>query len=145
MADERLSGLIEFFVRQYCGFFDLKADFKERREGVGEIANAECSDQTTNVTEFGDSTCHDEGQGPIAGYHGDPDELASLSCECREVYYFVLEVTQWLEGEDIGSLTKKLHKDVVVYDLDADVSIQGSGNQTTCCWTIISLKCYMPQ
>lgn len=30
----------------------------------------------------------------------------------------------------IGLLTKKLHEDVVVDDLDADVSVQGSGNQT---------------
>jgi hypothetical protein len=27
-----------------------------------------------------------------------------------------------------GSLTEKLHENIVVYDLDADVSIQGSGN-----------------
>jgi len=89
MASECLSGLIEWFLGQNGGLFDLKADFKEGREGVGEIANAECSDQTANVTEFGDSTCHDEGEGPIDRHHGDPDELTPFSCECREAYYIV--------------------------------------------------------
>jgi len=61
---------------------------------------------------FWHSTCHDESQGPIYGHHEDPDELTPFGY--------------------VGLHTEKLHEDVVVYDLDADVSIEGSGNQTTC-------------
>jgi hypothetical protein len=32
---------------------------------------------------------------------------------------------------EIWLLTEKLHEDVVVNDLDTDVAIKGSGNQTT--------------
>lgn len=92
MAGVFLGGRVEALVGQHGALLDLEADFQERREGVGEITNAECSDQTADVAEFGDSSCHDESERPVNGDHGDPNELASFGRECREIYYIVLEV-----------------------------------------------------
>jgi hypothetical protein len=90
-ADEPLVSLVELLFGQDCAFLDLEADFEERWEGVGEVADAEGADQGANVTEFGDGTSHDEGEGPVDGNHADPDELSSFGCEGREVCVFVLD------------------------------------------------------
>ena len=45
--------------------------------------------------------------------------------------------------QERDSHTEQLHEDVVVDNLDADVSVQGSGNQTTCYRTeLASLATY---
>lgn len=132
-TNEFLGFLVETFLGEDGALLDLEADLQERGEGVGEIADTEGADQTAEVTEFGNSSCHDEGERPVDGHTEAPEDLALLRCKSWEVCYTVLEFMSSLNKEDAGSRTENLHEDVVVDDLDADVSIQGSRNQTTYC------------
>lgn len=84
---ELLVHLVELLFRQDGAFLDLEADLEERREGVGEVADAEGADEGADVAEFGDCSGHDEGEGPVDGDHADPDELSSLGCEGGEVCF----------------------------------------------------------
>lgn len=84
-AGESLVNLVELLFGQDGALLDLEADFEERREGIGEVTDAKGADQRADISEFGDGTGHDEGEGPVDGDHADPDELSSLGCESREV------------------------------------------------------------
>lgn len=91
-AGELLIDLVELLFGQDGALLDLEADLEERREGVGEVANAEGADEGADVAEFGDGAGHDEGEGPVDGDHADPNNLSSLGCERGEVCVFVLDV-----------------------------------------------------
>lgn len=73
---------------------DLEANLQQRRESVGEVANAEGSDQTAEVSELGYRGCDDESEGPVDGNDNYPEDLALLVGERGEVYSTVLESIQ---------------------------------------------------
>jgi len=73
MANILLSVFVKDFIWEHCTFLDVEPDFEDGREAVGEVADAECSDETGEVAEIGDGCCDYETQGPVRGDHGDPD------------------------------------------------------------------------
>ncbi len=90
MARISLGVLVEGFAGEHGALLDLEADFQERREGVGEVADAEGADEGGDVAEFGDGAGDDEGEGPVDGDHGDPDEFSADGGKGGEICFFVL-------------------------------------------------------
>lgn len=82
---------------------DHGAEGEKRREGVGELQNAEGGDEGAEVAEVGDGGGDDEGERPVDRDHADPDELARPLAEVWE--------------------PKELLENVLVEHLDADVSV----------------------
>lgn len=90
---------------------DLEAKGKDSWECVGELQDTNGTHETGDVGELGNGGADDEGDSPVCWDETDPEELAKLG---REGW----EVEDFLEDFDIN-------------DFDANVSIQGSGNQTS--------------
>lgn len=69
---------------QHGALLDLEADLEERREGVGEVADAEGADERLEVAEVGDGGGDDEGERPVHGHDSAPEDLASFGGESGE-------------------------------------------------------------
>ena len=55
---------------------DAEGEVEERGEGVGELDDADGGDDGDEAGEGGDCGADDEGDGPVNGDEGDPEEFA---------------------------------------------------------------------
>ena len=103
-------GWVEGFFREHGILLDLETKLENGWEGVCERKDANCADETRDVRELGDGCGDDEGQRPVGGDHGNPEDLAHP------------------DGER-GS-AEELLEDVIVDDLDTNVAVQGGSDET---------------
>lgn len=101
-------GLVEDFTGQHCVALGFEANHQERREGVGELQDATGADEDDPCVDLGHRGGDDPSEHPVDGHEGDPDPLAGLGFEEREV--------------------KKVTSEVVVENFDADVTVQHGGD-----------------
>jgi len=83
---------------------------QNRWEGVGKLQNAKRCYDARYVTELGDSTCDDECDRPIDESGYDPNVLAGLASQTREV--------------------EKILQDVDVDDFDTNITVQTSSDDS---------------
>ena len=73
-------------------FLDVEGEVQEGREGVGELQDAGGGDDGREAGESGDGGADDEGDGPVDGDEGDPEEFAVFVGEERCVEEFDADV-----------------------------------------------------
>jgi len=96
-------------IRGHCISLDLEAEGEDGGEGVCELQDADGADEAGDVGELRDGGADDPGDGPVGGDEGDPEPFAGCG------------------GEGWG--VEKLLEDFDVGDFDADVAVEGGGDQ----------------
>lgn len=71
---------IKMLLWKHGVLLDIKTDFEQCWEGVGEVANTECTDQTRDISNVGDGCGDNIGNSPVNWYNKDPHDLATLGC-----------------------------------------------------------------
>lgn len=109
MADHTAGGGVEAFAGPERVLARLEAHVQEGGEDVGEGQDAEGGDDRGEAAEVGDAGADDVREGPVHGDEHDPGDLAAALRQRRR-------------GEQLDG-------DVVVEHLDADVAVQGRGDE----------------
>jgi len=88
---------------------DPEAEGQDRGHGVGKGQDEEGADEARDVRELGDGGGDDEGEGPVDGHEGGPEELAAPGRQ--------------------GRGAEQVLQDLNVDDLEADVAVQAGGDE----------------
>ena len=85
-------------------FLDLEAQIHHRWEGVGELQNASCRDEPSQIAHLGNGRGNDKRNGPVHWHNSAPGQFACLGSKARKL--------------------EEVHEHVVVNDFDANVAIE---------------------
>ena len=102
-------GRIETLAGLHGMLPDFEAKHEERREGVGELQDADGGDEGGQVRELRDRGGDNEGDDPIDWHNAHPQELASLLGQRGKVEH--------------------IREEIVVKDLDTDVAVKSGRDQ----------------
>ena len=101
---------VETFTGELGTGLDLVCCVHEGGEGVGEVDAEKTADDVGNTEKIGDGSADDEGDNPVEGTQGVPEEATALGDDGREV--------------------KKLLADFEIDGLHADVEVQEDGDES---------------
>ena len=109
MADDLARSRVKALAFDDSVFFDLITQHEERREGVGELEDADRGDETRQVAELRNGGRYNKGDAPIKRHEDDPADLAGLGGEAGEA--------------------EEIDEEVIVDDFEADVAVENSGDE----------------
>lgn len=94
---------------QHSVFLNLEAEGEDRRERVGELQDAQRSDETRDCRELRDGGADYPGNGPVCRHKSDPENLSACTGE------------RWCMQEFL--------EDFDICDLDTDIAVQSGCNK----------------